>query len=115
MCGSRVIHEQIVKKALDNSLENQQIEDLANLYKAYADPSRLRILYALESLEMCVCDLAAMLKISESAVSHQLRFLRNIRLVKNRRDGNVLYYSLYDKHCITLLKAGLQHLDEKRH
>lgn len=114
MCKSRVIHEQIVEKALASALENQEVEELANLYKAYADPSRLRILYALESLEMCVCDLAAMLKISESAVSHQLRLLRNMRLVKNRRDGNILYYSLYDEHCITLLKAGLQHLDEQK-
>lgn len=114
MCKSRVIHEHVVEKALANALEDQAVEKLANLYKAYADPSRLRILYALERLEMCVCDLAAMLKISESAVSHQLRLLRNMRLVKNRRDGNVLYYSLYDKHCTTLLKTGLQHLDEQR-
>ena len=114
ICKCRVIHEQVVEKSLENALEDQEVEALANLYKAYADPSRLRILYALERFEMCVCDLAAMLSISESAVSHQLRLLRNMRLVKNRRDGNILYYTLYDKHCITLLKTGLQHLDEQR-
>jgi DNA-binding transcriptional ArsR family regulator len=82
---------------------------MTELFKAFADGSRLRILWALRHGEMCVCDLAAFLQISESAVSHQLRLLRTMRLVSNRRDGVVLYYRLNDEHIEQLLQVALAH------
>ncbi len=108
-CLQRVIHEEVVDQAKGDLLPEDEFENLAQLFKGYADKSRLKIIHALASQEMCVCDLAALLDISESAVSHQLRLMRNLRLVKNRRDGNVLYYSLYDDHCHILFKTGLCH------
>jgi DNA-binding transcriptional ArsR family regulator len=87
-------------------------EDLCQTFKALGDSSRLKILMALEHQEMCVCDLAALLGISESAVSHQLRLLRTLRLVKNRRDGTILYYRLNDDHVSQLVGIALEHIQE---
>jgi ArsR family transcriptional regulator, lead/cadmium/zinc/bismuth-responsive transcriptional repressor len=113
-CGCRIIHLQTVEEARATSLNVDEVEELAKMFKVLADPSRLRILVALECREMCVCDLAALLEISESAVSHQLRFLRNVNLVKNRREGRVLYYRLVDDHVKMVTDIGLSHIREKR-
>lgn len=113
LCGARVIHQDKVKAARDAALASTEIEGLSQLFKAFADPSRLRILYALSGQEMCVCDLAALLEISESAVSHQLRLLRTMKLVANRREGTTLYYSLIDGHIMMLIEYALEHLREK--
>ncbi len=110
-CEQRCIHQDVVDKAASEAMDDRFVEELALLFKAYADKTRLKIFKALNDNEMCVCDLAALLQISESAVSHQLRYLRNLRLVKNRREGNVLYYSLYDGHCSELLQTGINHLN----
>jgi len=83
---------------------------LGQTFKALADETRLKILWALEKREMCVCDLAAMLSLTESAVSHQLRLLRNLQLVANRRNGVVLYYRLTDNHVSQLINITLEHL-----
>ena len=107
-----MIHEEQVEAARKTTLDATEIELLSQIFKALGDPSRLRILTALEKHEMCVCDLAALLTISESAVSHQLRLLRTIKLVKNRRDGTVLYYSLDDTHVSVLIKTALEHVRE---
>ncbi len=112
LCGCRVIHQDKVSQARDGSLELHEIEELSQIFKAFGDPSRLRILHALSTQEMCVCDLAALLEISESAVSHQLRLLRTMKLVANRRDGNILYYRLADNHVIDLISLALEHLRE---
>lgn len=112
LCGCRVIHQDVVDAAQQDLCDDQVYDHLAQLFKAYSDKNRLKIIHALSQHEMCVCDLAAMLSVSESAVSHQLRFLRSIRLVKNRREGNILYYSLYDEHCYHLLTTGLTHLED---
>lgn len=85
---------------------------LAELFKTMGDPTRLRIIYALMSQELCVCDLAAVTGASESAVSHQLRLLRQQQLVKYRREGKMLYYSLLDNHVAVLMKQGLEHINE---
>ncbi len=82
------------------------------MFKIFADPSRLKILFALERQEMCVCDIAAFLGLTESAVSHQLRLLRTAKLVKNRREGTVLYYRLVDDHVKMLTDIGLIHIRE---
>ena len=112
LCTCRVIHRQTVEAARGDSQPPEVVEGLSQLFKALADPSRLRILHALDKREMCVCDLAALLQISESAVSHQLRLLRTLKLVANRRDGTILYYRLYDRHVTILLDIAFEHLQE---
>jgi ArsR family transcriptional regulator, lead/cadmium/zinc/bismuth-responsive transcriptional repressor len=87
---------------------------LASIFKVLGDPTRLRIVTALQGGEMCVCDLAAYLNLTESAVSHQLRRLRELNLIKNRREGQILFYSLDDDHVADLLKTGLEHVAESR-
>lgn len=108
-CDCRIIHEDRIAQARREELSAGETERMAELFKAFADGSRLRILWALRQGEMCVCDLAALLTISESAVSHQLRLLRTMRLVSNRRDGVVLYYRLNDEHIEQLLQVALAH------
>jgi len=85
---------------------------LAEIFKALGDTTRVRMLHALAQAEVCVCDLAAMLGLTESAVSHQLRFLRSLRLVRSRRDGRHIYYSLADQHIVKLFEQGLEHVQE---
>ena len=112
LCGIRVIHQDNVEQAKMEALPSEEVEGLSQLFKVFGDPSRLRILYGLIEREMCVCDLAALLGISESAVSHQLRLLRTMRLVVNRREGTILYYRLEDGHVERLIKLALEHLRE---
>ena len=85
---------------------------LAEIFKALGDATRVRMLDALSRSEVCVCDLAAMLGLTESAVSHQLRFLRSLRLVRSRRDGRHIYYTLSDQHIVKLFEQGLEHVQE---
>ncbi len=85
---------------------------MSDLFKAMADPGRVQILMALDVQEMCVCDLAALLDVSESAASHQMRILRNMNLVKNRREGQVLYYRLVDDHVMQLIRVAHNHVTE---
>jgi len=107
-----MVHVDRVAKARKEGISKQEVERLSLLYRALADPTRLRIVLALATGEMCVCDLAALLTVSESAVSHQLRHLRDLALVRNRREGQVLYYALDDRHVSDLLAIGLEHLRE---
>jgi len=111
-CQSRIIHPERIQKAARAALTFAEIEQTAQLFKAMADPNRLRLLQALRSGEMCVCDLAALIKVTESAVSHQLRLLRTLHLVVNRREGPVLYYRLADAHVGLLMDMALEHLRE---
>lgn len=111
-CLVRMVHLDRVIKARDEAIPEKELDRLVLIYKALGDPTRLRIAMALKNDEMCVCDLAALLGISESAVSHQLRRLRELALVKNRRDGQVLYYSLDDQHVADLIRVGLEHVRE---
>ncbi len=113
VCESRVIHLDKVLRAKEKDLSHGELEELSQFFKTFADPNRLRILMALGNEEMCVCDIAAFLGVSESAVSHQLRFLRTSKLVKNRRDGTILYYSLTDHHVKEIISSGLEHVHEK--
>jgi DNA-binding transcriptional ArsR family regulator len=111
-CETRCIHLDTVNSAKDAALDEEETINLASFFKTFADPNRLKILMALEKHEMCVCDIASFLDISESAVSHQLRYLRNTRLVKNRREGTVLYYRLVDEHVHEIILTGLEHVRE---
>ena len=111
-CGIRCIHKDRVAFARGGALPAGEYEAMAALFKTMGDPNRLRILWALNQGEMCVCDLAALLESSESAVSHQLRLLRQMALVSNRRQGQVLYYRLNDDHIHTLTHLALEHIRE---
>ncbi len=111
-CQVRCIHPDRIAQARAAALPNRETETLASLFKAMGEPNRLRILWALTGGEMCVCDLAGLLEASESAVSHQLRLLRQLALVQNRRQGQVLYYRLGDDHIQTLVRTALEHIRE---
>ena len=111
-CDVRVVHLERVRQARTEAIAEDTLARLAATYKIMGDPTRLRIITALRRGEMCVCDLAAFLGLSESAVSHQLRRLRERALVRSRRDGQVLYYSLDDAHVIDLVRVGLNHIEE---
>lgn len=94
------------------ALADETVAALAETFRALGDGTRVRILHALSQAEVCVCDLAATLSVSESAVSHQLRFLRSLRLVTSRRDGRHIYYTLADHHIVKLFEQGLEHVQE---
>ena len=111
-CLVRVIHLDRVARARDEAIPVKELERLALTYKVLGDPTRLAIAMALKEGEMCVCDLAALLGLSESAVSHQIRRLKDLALVKSRREGQILYYSLDDHHIVDLIQIGLHHVQE---
>lgn len=106
----RVVHRERIQEARRKEIPAEHIERMATTFKLLGDPSRLKIVMALREAEMCVCDLAAFLGLSESAVSHQLRRLKDLYLVKSRREGQVLYYSLVDDHVSDLLTLSLDHV-----
>src|SRR5215217_7080648 len=101
-----------VRKIRQALVAEDAVHGLADTFSALGDPTRVRILDALSHGELCVCDLAAVLSLSQSAVSHQLRLLRGLRLVRPRRDGRIVFYSLDDQHIISLFKQTLQHVEE---
>lgn len=111
-CEVRVVHLERVVRARAAAIGEKDLERLALTYKIMGDPTRLRIILALRGGEMCVCDIAAYVGLSESAVSHQLRRLRDLALVRSRRDGQILYYSLDDVHVLELVSVGLNHIEE---
>ncbi len=111
-CDVRVVHLERVARARDEAISQREAERLALTYKALGDPTRLKMVMALAGGEMCVCDLAAFLGLTESAVSHHLRRLKDLALVRSRRDGQILYYSLDDEHVSKILKVGLDHIRE---
>ena len=102
-----------VRKIRSELVQPDAVQGLADTFSALGDPTRVRILDALSHGELCVCDLAAVLRLSQSAVSHQLRLLRGMRLVRPRRDGRVVFYSLDDQHIIAIFKQTLQHVEEQ--
>ncbi len=112
ICERRIIHEDRLAKARTLLPPQIEIDGMSDLFKAMADPGRVQILMALDVQEMCVCDLAALLDVSESAASHQMRILRNMNLVKNRREGQVLYYRLVDDHVMQLIRVAHNHVTE---
>ena len=110
ICDCDVIHEHLVEDTRNRMREEKEYLDLATLFKMFGDGTRVKILHALELNEMCVCDLAALLGVTKSAVSHQLKALRLANLVKSRRDGQVIYYSLADDHVKYILDIGFDHI-----
>lgn len=112
ICESELIHEDLVKKVKATFPKDEMIFDLADFYKIFGDTTRVKILYALDKSELCVCDIAALLEMTISAVSHQLKILRDSNLVKTRREGKVIYYSLADEHVQEIIECGMEHISE---
>jgi len=109
-CAESYVHEDRVQEALPHLLEDGTAVRLAETFKALSDPTRVRIVSLLGKAELCVCDLAAALGMSQSAVSHQLRTLRDLRLVRWRREGRQIFYKLDDEHVSDLFYRGLDHV-----
>ncbi|EMS73672.1 ArsR/SmtB family transcription factor [Ruminiclostridium cellobioparum] len=111
-CDCNIIHNDIVDRVKEIIPQEETLYDLAELFKTFGDTTRIKILYALFASEMCVCDIAALLNMTQSAISHQLRVLKQARLVKFRKDGKVVYYSLDDEHVKHIFDQGLHHISE---
>lgn len=111
-CEANVIHEQSVIDARRDMLPDVTLDTMAGFFKVLGDPTRIRIIWALSLRELCVCDIAAVLGMTKSAVSHQLGTLRKAKLVRPRRDGKTVYYSLDDEHVNKMLEGGLEHVHE---
>ena len=111
-CDIFQIHEELVKKAEENILDEDRLKELAEFFKVFANTTRLRILRVLFQSEMGVCDLADVLGMTQSAISHQLRILKQMKLVKNRREGKTVFYSLADGHIQTIMNQGMEHIME---
>ena len=111
-CDCMVIHEEIVHQVESRMPEESVLYDLAELFKVFGDSTRIKILWALFESEMCVCDIAYLLNMTQSAISHQLRVLKQAKLVKNRKEGKIVYYSLMDEHIKQIFDQGLIHISE---
>ncbi|GHV09443.1 transcriptional regulator [Clostridia bacterium] len=111
-CDCVIIHEDVVDAARAAMPEQRTLIQLAELFKVFGEPTRVKILSALQISEMCVCDIAALLGMTKSAISHQLRALRQAKLVKFRKEGKIVYYSPDDEHIGMIFKQGLAHVSE---
>ncbi len=113
-CDYIHVHEDVIHKVNEQMPEEDKLYDLADFFKVFADSTRIKMLYVLMCSEMCVCDLAQILNMTQSAISHQLRTLKQMDLVRNRREGKTVFYSLADGHIKTILRQGLDHIEEER-
>ena len=111
-CEENQVHSDAVERVRSLLPRDEILYDLAELFKMFGDSTRVKILYALLESELCVCDIAKLLEVSQSAVSHQLRVLKGGKLVKFRREGKTVYYSLADEHVIRVLSQGMEHILE---
>ena len=111
-CEQEIFHEDLIASVERDLPEDEVLYDLAELFKMFADSTRVKILYALFESELCVCDIAKVLNLTQSAVSHQLRILKQAKLVKNRRDGRQIIYSLADEHVRGIIAMGMEHILE---
>lgn len=111
-CSFLCVHEDVVAQVQSSLPCAEELLRLADLFKTFGDGTRIRILYVLLKAEVCVCDLATLLGMTQSAVSHQLRILKQARLIKSRREGKTIFYSLADDHVATLLRQGMEHICE---
>lgn len=111
-CDSVCVHEELLQKVTAQMPKEEALYDLAELFKVFGDSTRIRILFVLFEAEVCVCDLAEVLGMTQSAVSHQLKILKQAKLVKNRRAGKSIFYSLADDHVRAMIGQGLEHIEE---
>ncbi|WP_022660096.1 metalloregulator ArsR/SmtB family transcription factor [Desulfovibrio desulfuricans] len=114
LCGCTVIHENVVADVRGKVLEDTFLVEIAELFKSLNDPTRLKIINALLHAEMCVCDISALLGMSQPAISHHLKILRHMHLVNFRREGKIVYYSIADDHIEPLFMQGLAHIMETK-
>ncbi|MDO5550787.1 MAG: metalloregulator ArsR/SmtB family transcription factor, partial [Lachnospiraceae bacterium] len=105
-------HEELVKAVNEKMPDEDELYDLAELFKVFGDSTRIRILYVLFEAELCVCDIAQTLNMTQSAISHQLKILKQSKLVKSRREGKQVFYSLADDHVRTIIDQGREHIEE---
>ena len=113
MCETTEVHEELLKTVRETMPEETELYDLAELFKVFGDSTRIRILFVLFEAEVCVCDLAHALGRTHSSISHQLRILKQNKLVKNRREGKSIFYSLADEHVRTIIEMGREHIEEE--
>ncbi len=112
-CNCNIIHEDIINRVKEAMPAEEELYDLADFFKVFGDTTRVKIIYALLKEEMCVCDISMLLGMNQSAISHQLRILRQARIVKFRKEGRVVYYSLDDEHVKNIFEQGLIHINHK--
>lgn len=112
-CEATEVHEDLLHIVNEKMPEEEKLYDLAELFKIFGDSTRIRILFVLFEAEVCVCDLAEALNMTQSAVSHQLRILKQNKLVKNRREGKSIFYSLADDHVRAIINQGMEHVEEE--
>lgn len=112
LCEEVCPHQEILERVKPEMPDEERLYDLAELFKVFGDTTRIRILYVLFESEMCVCDIAALLNMNQSAISHQLKILKQARLVRNRREGKTVYYFLDDDHVRTVIGQGMEHIEE---
>ena len=113
VCEEVCTHPDILDKVKPEMPDEERLYDLAELFKVFGDTTRIRILYVLFESETCVCDIAELLNMTQSAISHQLRILKQAHLVRNRREGKTVYYFLDDDHVRTVIGQGMEHIEEK--
>lgn len=111
-CEYMYVHQDVVNKVKQEMPQDETLYDLAELFKVFGDSTRIKILYALFEAELCVCDIAQLLSVSQTAVSHQLRVLKNNKLVKFRKEGKNVFYSLADDHVRRIIDQGIEHVEE---
>ena len=111
-CELHQVHENLEHQIGDGMPSEETMQGLAEFYKVFGDPTRIKILCTLFQSELCVCDLAEVTGMTQSAISHQLRVLKQMKLVKNRREGKIVYYSLADAHIQSILNQGMEHIAE---
>lgn len=107
------LNQKVIEEVSDKMPPEEELIDLGDFFKVFGDVTRLKILYVLLCSEMCVYDIATLLNMSQSAISHQLRVLKQMDLVKNRREGKTIFYSLADSHIVNILSQGLDHIEEE--
>ncbi|WP_312813364.1 metalloregulator ArsR/SmtB family transcription factor [Sedimentibacter sp.] len=112
VCDCDVLHSDVVEEVRKRMPNEDDLYDLADFFKVLGDSTRVRIIWALDENEMCVCDIAVLLNMTKSAISHQLRSLRQANLVKFRKEGKVVYYSLKDDHVKAIFETGMEHIKE---
>ena len=111
-CETTEVHRDLLKRVNDNMPDEDKLYDLAELFKIFGDSTRIRILFVLFEEEVCVCDLAEALHMTQSAISHQLKILKQSKLVQSRREGKSVFYSLADEHVRTIIAQGMEHVEE---
>lgn len=112
VCDCDILHEDIVKVAKENMQTEEILLDIADFYKALSDSTRIKIIDLLDRQELCVCDISYILNMTKSAVSHQLKYLREMKLIKSRKEGKVVWYSLADEHVKSVFDISLEHVKE---